>query len=923
MKKECGACVNCKGKKRHGGDGSNHKRCIERFCLEYDLVGQQRKKGSSESKQAPEQVVQTSLVVAAASAEPLSRQRLVREANVAGVFALQAPPMAPPPKRGPGRPRKHPVPPTNTTEAAAAQLHHQQQRPRANTTNLFSLPVSSVARPKRGPGRPRKLSTVTATNDKNTAAQQPRGQSALATAPKRGPGRPRKHPVAATTNNSKMVSQPHGRSVLAATANQSSAAPLQTKRGPGRPRKHPLGETNDNTVVAIPLPTKRRRGRPKKGTPTETDINDYDCEAPLAKRPRGRPKKRSPTETDDNNYEYEAPPLAKRPRGRPRKNDSKPNSGRRVGCGSCVACMRVECGECVRCLGKTKFGGDGCDKQVCLQRRCHELYPQQKRIDEANESRGKKKSSAQFKKQSKKRTKKSQESEDSMHDEDSAATAQSSNAITSTVITLTNYLSQHASEKENSPTQPSATTLYGIEVPQEPAAGICFGCKGARDSELQGQPILLCDGQDCDREHHLSCCVPCLREVPTSEHWYCQECSLAGSTSALIKYLEDADEEKEEFMDDAFGLQRSTNKQYIQYLLRKDSIEAKLPIDSRIPKSELHRSAATLALALNDDDASYKENAIHGALPAFYFLGKPIRLYNPISNQYHTGRIVDFRFKSASDCMAAVVHDATSVNDAEFLVRFAAGKDGRKKPYHHWINLEEHALAVGSEPVWARMPTTKDWTPAILWFRTARELVPTQHLLDESEKEVVFESNEKRTVADDRTNLKAYARTFGAPPQFGHVNVTDQCMGLNDARNQSDEQCLDSPLTVLQLQMARAEEAEQQRVGSWHNLPQCGPAGPAMFSCRDTNSLPAAVPVDRERHAETRRLRRHALLCPSLSLGLDRSKILRKLKVRCIPATKNVATTLSCEVVAVNSKTIKATEISSGLNLMSTSRQPS
>ena len=109
------------------------------------------------------------------------------------------------------------------------------------------------------------------------------------------------------------------------------------------------------------------------------------------------------------------------------------------------------------------------------------------------------------------------------------------------VFTLSSYLTLPATTGDNLEPPPVATTLYGLDIPKEAAANLCSGCLGARDEELEDQPVLLCDGPNCGREYHLACCIPSLSVVPDGDHWLCQDCCPEGRTASLIQYLEAAD----------------------------------------------------------------------------------------------------------------------------------------------------------------------------------------------------------------------------------------------------------------------------------------------------------------------------------------------------------------------------------------------
>lgn len=118
-------------------------------------------------------------------------------------------------KRGPGRPRKHPL-------------------PESNAENALSVPPK-----KRGPGRPRthRVPDALGQTATKTGPARPRKQGTETS--KRGPGRPRKH---------RGPGRPRKH-------------PLPAKRGPGRPRKHPSPKKKHELPVFGPA---RRVGRPFK-----------------------------------------------------------------------------------------------------------------------------------------------------------------------------------------------------------------------------------------------------------------------------------------------------------------------------------------------------------------------------------------------------------------------------------------------------------------------------------------------------------------------------------------------------------------------------------------------------------------------------------------------------------------------------------
>lgn len=470
------------------------------------------------------------------------------------------------------------------------------------------------------------------------------------------------------------------------------------------------------------------------------------------------------------------------------------------------------------------------------------------------------------------------------------------------IFTLTSYLDEFSSnfsryynERNSSAsidvkrTDP-ATTLYGLDIPNEAPLNVCSGCLGAREDEFDDHPILLCDGPNCGREYHLACCVPALSFVPDVDVWLCRDCCPDGSTSSLVEYLEGADDSKHSFLR---VMDSPSPGDYVEYLTKYDSLIA-LTEANRIPQSELERSTMTHSLALCDQKHLSRTRAAserREALPSIAYLGKPIRLYNPLGNIYHTGRIVQFRTQGKK-------------KETEFLIRFTNGKDDRKKAYHRWIVLEEHSVAVGMTLVWAKMPAAK-WTPSMLWLRTSRELIPVQQELKESEGEIIYSTTSPAqwgSPSKTKHKVCALARSFG-DEVFCTVNVRDQCVDLNDP--EATNLYLKDPENIIEFHMAQAEQAEQERVRSWSGLEQFDPMGPLVLSSVDCYTLPPLVPYKTVPLDGPCIPKLHAALCPNVSFGLDRAEITKLLQRRGIQPSRDIASSLVCELIPVNARTME------------------
>eukprot|EP00581_Thalassiosira_minuscula_P018607 CAMPEP_0183733886 /NCGR_PEP_ID=MMETSP0737-20130205/42307_1 /TAXON_ID=385413 /ORGANISM="Thalassiosira miniscula, Strain CCMP1093" /LENGTH=867 /DNA_ID=CAMNT_0025967247 /DNA_START=14 /DNA_END=2617 /DNA_ORIENTATION=+ len=103
-----------------------------------------------------------------------------------------------------------------------------------------------------------------------------------------------------------------------------------------------------------------------------------------------------------------------------------------------------------------------------------------------------------------------------------------------------------------------------------------------------------------------------------------------------------------------------------------------------------------------------------------YLVGMPIRLFNPIDNSYHSGRIMDHKVNAPYKVDQPISNLKVAPSESDsfpnigqltdekicstlFLIRFRHGVEGRKVTVHQWIYLEEHAITVGGEICWAKV----------------------------------------------------------------------------------------------------------------------------------------------------------------------------------------------------------------------------
>lgn len=518
-------------------------------------------------------------------------------------------------------------------------------------------------------------------------------------------------------------------------------------------------------------------------------------------------------------------------------------------CGECEGCLRKDCGQCEECKNKKKFGGSGTSKQACVMRRCvvvEERKRERKRkggsgsggaaagggVDTDNRSMASTTTAASSNHNNRPRKK----SRRSAGPPTPAAAVAAPNAATSTanshnskrhrsnngkkkkkdplvrqleeafpgpppslLVTEETVMKRSRKTTKGSTVTPSTALLgeykYGMRVPP-PIIDVCAGCRRAQapPSHTGEEPvILLCDGPGCQSEYHLECCIPPITEVPEGEY-YCVDCSKEGSATVLKQYLEQHDERRAEggrqFLHTLWDEDLEDNQE--NWVDEKQDPQQQ---ENRVPQSELYRLLDLQKQLEGPNSLPATTDELCNLL-----LGKPVRLYCPLDDNYHSGRIVNWRLiplhlshstspsratgGGATTAAAATPNttgsegkkpattttyytntiqpnDELFANQVEFLVRFVPGTDEyRKVPVHHWIRLEEHSLAVGSHMVWGNFKTgkhttipstspsttttttttnsTPSWQPAIIFLRTSRELMPVLHLLQEQEGEISY-----------------------------------------------------------------------------------------------------------------------------------------------------------------------------------------
>ncbi len=276
------------------------------------------------------------------------------------------------------------------------------------------------------------------------------------------------------------------------------------------------------------------------------------------------------------------------------------------------------------------------------------------------------------------------------------------------------------------------------------------------------------------------------------------------------------------------------------------------------------------------------------------FVGKLLRLYCPINNQYHNGRVIDWRSArlvkkphqySHQDDFSGKYEIATS----EFLIRFPAGMNGRKEDVLKWIVLEEHSCAISVSLIMGLRDKGRGingWRPAQVVLRTTIELIPVvQRIqLEGNFALIIFFGDDNHLYTDlDEDSVDLFSKKF-EQYRIGKLNYSPN----------TSSSYLHSVVEFMDLVMAlvRIEIEEQRRVYEWHKLITENYAHPKCFSMRNEYGTPPlhidGLKFDNSVEATNKGCDSNTLedddqscdvritqpnLCPLIQFGLDRQLI--------------------------------------------------
>jgi len=277
--------------------------------------------------------------------------------------------------------------------------------------------------------------------------------------------------------------------------------------------------------------------------------------------------------------------------------------------------------------------------------------------------------------------------------------------------------------------------------------------------DLPTDTSVLIDGKQCSQKSQRS--LQNDKDWPTSMlSFMCPDCDVEGKSRYLSEYFERFHSMKASFYEEYLttidfddmgyrldgaeeSVETRTGEAFLWHLMkdnRKDYLKKSqikgMPRNEKEKKfswnpSEIRLKNVALVLTFLSKELQQQQmqqqqrrqkrqkNSFH--LDPSYLVGMPVRLFNPIDNSYHSGRVLDYKVNAPykvdqplSNSKPFAYYEAASAPDIGqltdgkicstlFLVRFRHGVEGRKISVHQWIYLEEHAVTIGGEVCWANV----------------------------------------------------------------------------------------------------------------------------------------------------------------------------------------------------------------------------
>jgi hypothetical protein len=336
-----------------------------------------------------------------------------------------------------------------------------------------------------------------------------------------------------------------------------------------------------------------------------------------------------------------------------------------------------------------------------------------------------------------------------------------------------------------------------------------------------------------------SCCVPPLLRIPKGL-FFCFDCSTKGTTKELEEYFShhETQKDKHEWLQQHKKSKSKSNKKqptintrtFADALLHQDVLDElkqrELATEAE-PKKNPRGTTSRPTEEVGDTAFKLPFSELM-SIPSDSLVGKPVRLYCPFGNAYHNGRIVDTRQGEPGRVIA--------------LIRFPSGKDHRKQSFTTWIDLEEHCLAVATDILWGLFGTADSnnsakkqrsaksanptWVRAKLWRRSARELVPIMHLLDEELHQIRYRDQSTQSGSKNETPHDEMAEddqdqaigAWGLVETFG--TGAYELLNLNLETRHENPLISSKPTENTTINgLVKIEMEEQKRIKKWKALP--------------------------------------------------------------------------------------------------------
>lgn len=432
--------------------------------------------------------------------------------------------------------------------------------------------------------------------------------------------------------------------------------------------------------------------------------------------------------------------------------------------------------------------------------------------------------------------------------------------------------------------------MYGVPLSSEQAIkDVCAGCLGRKNEELANEPTVLCDGKKCGREYHLRCCLPplTLDQIPEGPY-LCIDCDPDGTSSQLEGYFENIAESRSNF---------ATSREYVESLFEG----SRIPVSELQRVTELHRDAVATVEHMAAASATLDE-----PMGADFLIGKPLRLYCPVGNSYHNGRIIDWRrathlrpimSSSPQDGHNFLFGEMSEFARCEFLVSFPAGLDFRKRTVHQWMILEEHSLAVGTSLIWCLHECKKGLSPGITWLRTSLELIPVLEMLSEAEGQVHYDASNI-----GQTKTWALTQIFGEETHLLLILREEAVDFFSPCLSEGFHKTTNSGGIDIPILLACTEIEEQRRIRRWYHLQLQNAVHERALTIADESMLPPLEITPPDFSADdTITVTLGPRPCPLIRRGLDRMWIMEQ--VACL--SKDAAASLSCKQVKSRASAIR------------------